>query len=199
MPTNNSFDLGDCDCTNSSCSCHNGYFGNGFFCLGLCYDTMHINRIITILIIYKLLLTDEDECEIGLHDCDINATCTNKDGSFECACNDGFLGDGKFCISNDIYHLINILHGCNIYCSIWFSIGNATINLVPCPCNSSENCFTFEDDNSTEMCGCKPGYEYQMTNQSGQMCTGIIMIIIIIIYYAYRTTYVGNFIIFFFI
>ena len=66
-------------------------------------------------------------------------------------------------------------HGC-IHNIVWFSIGNATKYLVPCPCNSSENCFTFEDDNGTEICGCKPGYEQQMTNQNGQICTGIILL-----------------------
>ena len=98
MPTNNSFDSGNCDCTNSSCSCHNGYFGNGFFCLGLL--SRHAACISKYS--YKLLLTDIDECENELHDCDMNATCTNTIGNFECTCNDGFLGDGKICISNDI-------------------------------------------------------------------------------------------------
>ena len=80
----------------------------------------------------------------------------------------------KICISNDI---LNVLHGCNIYYSAWFSIGNSTTNLVPCPCNSSENCFSFEDDNGTEICSCISGYELQMTNQNGQVCTGIIIIL----------------------
>ena len=61
-----------------------------------------IRIIVAILYSYKLLLIDDDECEIGLHDCDINANCINTNGSFECTCNDGFLGDGKTCISNNI-------------------------------------------------------------------------------------------------
>ena len=48
-------------------------------------------------------------------------------------------------------------------------LDDTTENLVPCPCNSSENCFTF-DDNGTEVCGCRPGYEQQMDNQT---CAGI--------------------------
>ncbi len=55
--------------------------------------------------ICKLLLIEDDECENGLHDCDMNASCENTDGSFECTCRDGFLGDGKICISNNSYHL----------------------------------------------------------------------------------------------
>ena len=120
------------------------------------------------------MLTDDDECEIGLHDCDINANCINTNGSFECTCNDGFLGDGKTCISNNICTWINkgIFRGCSTTIGSLY-IGNTTTNLVPCPCNSSENCFTFEDDNGTEICGCKPGYELQMNNQSAQTCIGI--------------------------
>ena len=50
----------------------------------------------------QLPLIDDDECKNGLHDCDLNARCTNTDGSFECTCNDGFHGDGKTCISSKI-------------------------------------------------------------------------------------------------
>ena len=49
---------------------------------------------------HTVTYTDDDECKNGLHDCDINANCTNTIGSFECTCNDGFFGDGKTCISN---------------------------------------------------------------------------------------------------
>ena len=59
------------------------------------FDTiMHI-----VLVFLQILLTDDNECKNGLHDCDINANCTNTIGSFECTCKDGFLGDGKTCIS----------------------------------------------------------------------------------------------------
>ncbi|KAL9961273.1 hypothetical protein ACROYT_G030182 [Oculina patagonica] len=41
-------------------------------------------------------ITDIDECDIGIHDClsDL-ATCTNTLGSYTCACNSGYVGDGK--------------------------------------------------------------------------------------------------------
>ena len=38
---------------------------------------------------------DIDECQAS--PCDANATCTNQLGSFECACNDGFQGNGTTC------------------------------------------------------------------------------------------------------
>lgn len=43
------------------------------------------------------LLTDIDECGTNSHDCHVSATCTNTDGSFTCACNLGYTGDGKVC------------------------------------------------------------------------------------------------------
>lgn len=30
--------------------------------------------------------------------CDVNAVCTNTDGSFDCTCNVGYTGDGTECI-----------------------------------------------------------------------------------------------------
>ena len=39
---------------------------------------------------------DIDECDIG-NDCNVNAMCSNTDGSYDCKCIDGFLGDGYEC------------------------------------------------------------------------------------------------------
>jgi hypothetical protein len=43
---------------------------------------------------------DQDECQLGMDNCSPHATCTNTTGSFTCACNTGFAGDGVTC--NDI-------------------------------------------------------------------------------------------------
>ncbi|XP_068734374.1 uncharacterized protein [Montipora capricornis] len=40
---------------------------------------------------------DVDECLIGIHDCNENATCTNMAGNFNCTCKTGFTGDGRSC------------------------------------------------------------------------------------------------------
>uniref|UniRef100_A0A0G4F815 EGF-like domain-containing protein n=1 Tax=Chromera velia CCMP2878 TaxID=1169474 RepID=A0A0G4F815_9ALVE len=38
-----------------------------------------------------------DECAAGVHNCDSQATCTNTEGSFTCACTGGLEGDGAAC------------------------------------------------------------------------------------------------------
>ena len=43
---------------------------------------------------------DDDECALDTDDCDANAVCTDTDGSYECACNDGYSGDGFTCTGN---------------------------------------------------------------------------------------------------
>ena len=40
---------------------------------------------------------DVDECATNTDNCDANATCTNTTGSFDCACNAGYSGDGISC------------------------------------------------------------------------------------------------------
>ena len=40
---------------------------------------------------------DIDECKIGTHDCDLNATCHNTNGSYLCECNVGYTGNGTYC------------------------------------------------------------------------------------------------------
>lgn len=38
-----------------------------------------------------------NECTTNAHNCDLQATCTNTQGSFECFCNQGFTGNGISC------------------------------------------------------------------------------------------------------
>ena len=40
---------------------------------------------------------DIDECLMDIHDCAVNATCTNMIGSYMCTCNKGYIGDGFVC------------------------------------------------------------------------------------------------------
>lgn len=45
--------------------------------------------------------TDVDECAMGTDTCSDNASCQNTAGSFTCACNSGYEGDGMTCTDVD--------------------------------------------------------------------------------------------------
>ena len=47
------------------------------------------------------LFVDVDECALATNNCAADATCTNAAGSFSCACNPGFTGDGTSCADVD--------------------------------------------------------------------------------------------------
>ena len=51
---------------------------------------------------------DIDECSTGLNNCHDNAVCNDTDGSFECRCNSGYIGDGVICISECIKNIGSI-------------------------------------------------------------------------------------------
>ena len=40
---------------------------------------------------------DVNECTLGSHNCHPNAICTNSIGSYTCACEEGYMGDGFTC------------------------------------------------------------------------------------------------------
>ena len=78
-----------------------------------------------IFIAYVLtFISDVDECMEQKDDCDINANCTNRQGSYNCTCNDGYSGDGFTCQGNEytlyiiyllfLVHLV-VLNNCNPY------------------------------------------------------------------------------------
>ena len=45
----------------------------------------------------SLMLLDIDECSNGSHDCDVDANCTNINGSHSCTCKEGYTGKGESC------------------------------------------------------------------------------------------------------
>ena len=43
------------------------------------------------------LILDVDECAIKTDNCSLNATCKNTEGSFDCSCIPGYVGNGTSC------------------------------------------------------------------------------------------------------
>ena len=79
-------------------------------------------------------IVDINECAFGNHSCHSNAHCTNINGSFICACNSGYTGDGSNCQGNGI-ECFNIFGGQELI-SIILRHGNAYIlfsNKIPPP------------------------------------------------------------------
>ena len=52
-------------------------------------------------LLYCYLISDINECQLE-NNCHVAATCTNTDGSYTCACNSGFTGDGIECNGKNI-------------------------------------------------------------------------------------------------
>ncbi|XP_041348349.1 uncharacterized protein LOC121367946 isoform X1 [Gigantopelta aegis] len=76
-------------------------------------------------------LTNINECIGNMHNCDVNAVCTNNDGSFTCTCQAGFSMDANIC--KDINECIDGSHSCDV-------------NAV---CTNTDGSFT---------CACKSGF-----------------------------------------
>lgn len=60
-------------------------------------------------VLFVFFLPDINECEIGAHNCDPHATCTNTAGSFKCSCAPGWVGNGLKCTGN-VLSLYSVLH-----------------------------------------------------------------------------------------
>jgi len=50
---------------------------------------------------------DVNECDEGTDNCDFDATCSNTEGSYSCACNEGYSGDGFTCNGNRDFFFLN--------------------------------------------------------------------------------------------
>lgn len=48
---------------------------------------------------------DRDECSDGTSECSLNAECTNTVGSYNCTCNEGYVGDGRNCTGDKPFYV----------------------------------------------------------------------------------------------
>ncbi|KAJ3593092.1 hypothetical protein NHX12_005429, partial [Muraenolepis orangiensis] len=72
--------------------------------------------------VWGLHRPDINECEIGAHNCDNHATCTNTAGSFKCSCAPGWVGDGLKC--TDMDECSNGTHSCNNHADCTNTMGS---------------------------------------------------------------------------
>ena len=55
-------------------------------------------------LVFNSFLSDVNECTDKLHGCSEAAKCTNTKGSFSCRCENGYSGNGTYCIGNSSFH-----------------------------------------------------------------------------------------------
>ena len=98
-----------------------------------------------------LYSSDIDECALRTDNCDANAECTDTFGSFSCACNPGFEGDGAVnCASMRVLFTV-CLSLCDLYSSDIDECALRTDN-----CDANAEC---TDTDGSFNCTCNPGFE----------------------------------------
>ncbi|KAF5283548.1 hypothetical protein FQR65_LT13840 [Abscondita terminalis] len=85
---------------------------------------------------------DVDECGLGLHDCHPQAICTNTDGSFNCQCKRGYIGDGRTSCIRTCYNVCvhGVCQGEPDYackCDLGWTGSDCSVN---CGCNNHSTC-----------------------------------------------------------
>ena len=63
-----------------------------------CFLFQIVCQIVLFFLFFNfIVLSDVDECSKGSHDCDVNASCNNTIGSYQCVCKPTYYGNGKNC------------------------------------------------------------------------------------------------------
>ncbi|XP_027041646.1 uromodulin-like isoform X1 [Pocillopora damicornis] len=130
-------------CQNNA-TCQSGFTIKGYRCL--CppgFEGEHCEK-------------DIDECQKNTHDCHLNATCQNTNGSFVCTCSFGFNGDGRNC--TDIDECAR-----NLSCHVNANCTN-TIGSHVCTCHTG-----YTRDGQT--CSADPCYNYRNLSDADRKST----------------------------
>uniref|UniRef100_H2YFF2 Uncharacterized protein n=1 Tax=Ciona savignyi TaxID=51511 RepID=H2YFF2_CIOSA len=152
------------------CSCLPGFGGDPLVeCPG---NTINQNDfLIVICLTFKFNLPtfpDINECNAPVKPCHSNAQCTNTVGSFTCACNTGYAGDGQACADINECSNPSACHaqatctnspGSFCQCNNGFTgDGQSCVPLNPClpnPCGSNAVC---RNVHYRAVCSCLPGF-----------------------------------------
>ena len=63
------------------------------------FHSRHLDVLIINYCTIIVIVVDIDECATDIDNCDINADCTNIEGSYTCTCRNLYFGDGLSCSS----------------------------------------------------------------------------------------------------
>ena len=64
-----------------------------WFLVNFCHPSVSSN----VTVAFFPLLLDINECTTSVHNCDVNAFCSNSEGSYNCTCSPGYTGNGTSC------------------------------------------------------------------------------------------------------
>ena len=134
-------------------------------CVHVTWGTVGMDSLAAVILIVDcihfkstFMPLDVDECSGGSNPCDPNAICTNTDGSFTCACTDGFTGHGDSCTGEKTLVYIQ----CLVYISFHADIDECSADSSVC--DSNANCMNVA---GRFICNCNQGY-----TGDGNTCNG---------------------------
>ena len=111
-------------------------------------------RLFTIVHLCTCPSTDIDECSEAVDRCNMNAVCTDTDGSFTCTCQVGFSGDGLTCASKKCVILMVVAKSGSIEYPFCIDINECSEVLHNCDMNA--DC---ADTDGSFTCTCREGFE----------------------------------------
>ena len=110
---------------------------------------------------------DIDECALGLAGCDVNANCSDTEGSYECTCSLGYTGSGLECSGRWLFSTSVSLHVCCNTDTLSFT-PNSFPDIDECLSNSCNVNGICANVPGSFICTCNPGY-----SGDGFMCAGM--------------------------
>ena len=107
-------------------------------------------------------LSDVDECSTDEDLCHVNGSCYNTDGSYECECLPGFIGDGFNCSSKTINSINKDPQECctKLYIILIF-LSYFSPDIDDCADSKNNNCSAnanCTDNVGSYDCTCSAGY-----------------------------------------